>query len=113
MSVFRILYYTCKTPRPQRHNGAASFLPPPADAQGAAVTVAEDAQVISSDEGNQVELHLGAGSTHQYDPRYPDRYNVTTFGENDLAVDISGSFASPKNAPLKRRRTARFGASRR
>ena len=42
----------------------------------------------------------GPGSTHQYDPRYPDRYNVTTFGENDLAVDISGSIASPKSASL-------------
>src|SRR5215469_7314559 len=67
---------------------------------GMAVTVANDAQVISENEGNRVELHLGPGSTHQYDPRYPDRYNVTTFGENDLAVDISGTIASTRNSSL-------------
>jgi LPS export ABC transporter permease LptG/LPS export ABC transporter permease LptF len=67
---------------------------------GLAVTVAKDAQVISADEGNRIELHLGPGSTHQYDPRDPERYNVTTFGQNDLAVDISGSAASPRNNGL-------------
>ena len=76
------------------------FLASTAGSEGLAVTVARDAQVVSEDEGNRVELHLGPGSTHQYDPRYPDRYNVTTFGENDLAVDISGSIASPKNTSL-------------
>lgn len=76
------------------------FLASTSDAPGVTVTAAKDAQVISENQGNRVELHLGPGSTHQYDPRYPDRYNVTTFGENDLAVDISGSLASPKNASL-------------
>lgn len=76
------------------------FLASMAGTEGVAVTVAKDAQVVSENQGNRVELHLGPGSTHQYDPRYPDRYNVTTFGENDLAVDISGSIASPKNNSL-------------
>src|SRR5581483_11754518 len=76
------------------------FLASTAGADGAAVTVARDAQVVSENEGNRVELHLGPGSTHQYDPRFPDRYNVTTFGENDLAVDISGAAVSPKKPQL-------------
>jgi LPS export ABC transporter permease LptG len=76
------------------------FLASTGGAQGTAVTVARDAQVISSETGTQVDLHLGTGSTHQYDPRYPNRYNVTTFGENDLAVDISGSIPSSKSAIL-------------
>ena len=76
------------------------FLASTAGTEGTAVTVAKDAQVVSEEEGNRVELHLGPGSTHQYDPRYPDRYNVTTFGENDLAVDISGSIASSRNTSL-------------
>jgi len=73
------------------------FLAATGGSPGATVTVARDAQVISEDEGNRVELHLGPGSTHQYDPGYPERYNVTTFGANDLAVDISGSIASARN----------------
>jgi lipopolysaccharide export system permease protein len=76
------------------------FLASTGGTEGAAITVAKDAQVISSNGGSRVELHLGPGSTHQYDLRYPDRYNVTTFGENDLAVDISGSVPSSKNSPL-------------
>jgi LPS export ABC transporter permease LptF/LPS export ABC transporter permease LptG len=76
------------------------FLASTAGTEGIAVTAAKDAQVVSEDQGNRVELHLGPGSTHQYDPRYPERYNVTTFGENDLAVDISGSIASQKNSSL-------------
>ena len=100
MSAFRISYYTCKMPRPQRHNGAAFFSPRPAGTEGTAVTVAKDAQVISEREGTRSNCISAPGSTHQYDPRYPDRYNVTTFGENDLAVDISGSIASPKNTSL-------------
>ncbi len=76
------------------------FLASTGNTQGAAVTVARDAEVISSETGTQVDLHLGTGSTHQYDPRYPDRYNVTTFGENNLAVDISGSISSSKSAIL-------------
>jgi LPS export ABC transporter permease LptF/LPS export ABC transporter permease LptG len=74
------------------------FLASTGGANGVAVTVAKDAQVISEDQGNRVELHLGPGSTHQYDPHSPERYNVTTFGENDLAVDISGSVASARNS---------------
>jgi LPS export ABC transporter permease LptF/LPS export ABC transporter permease LptG len=74
------------------------FLASTGGANGVAVTVAKDAQVISEDQGNRVELHLGPGSTHQYDPHFPERYNVTTFGENDLAVDISGSVASARNS---------------
>jgi LPS export ABC transporter permease LptF/LPS export ABC transporter permease LptG len=76
------------------------FLASTGGPNGASVTVANDAQVVSEDEGDRVELHLGPGSTHQYDPRYPERYNVTTFGENDLAVDISGSAASSRSSSL-------------
>jgi LPS export ABC transporter permease LptF/LPS export ABC transporter permease LptG len=76
------------------------FLASTGGPNGASVTVAKDAQVVSEDEGDRVELHLGPGSTHQYDPRYPERYNVTTFGENDLAVDISGSVASSRSSGL-------------
>ena len=48
----------------------------------------------------QLELHLGRGSTHEYDPRNPDQYNVTTFGETDIPVDISAAVPPQKNAPL-------------
>lgn len=61
------------------------------------VTLAENALVIANRETRQLELHLGSGSTHEYDPRDPEKYNVTTFGESDIPVDLSGSLQVPKN----------------
>jgi LPS export ABC transporter permease LptF/LPS export ABC transporter permease LptG len=74
------------------------FLASTGGPSGVSVTVAKDAQVISEEESDRLELHLGPGSTHQYDPRFPERYNVTTFGENDLAVDVSGSMAAARTS---------------
>lgn len=65
-----------------------------------AVTTAENAFIMSGPTEGQIQLHLGSGSTHSYDPRYPNRYNVTTFGENDIPVDISAATTAAKNTPL-------------
>ncbi|MGH9772688.1 MAG: LptF/LptG family permease, partial [Candidatus Acidiferrales bacterium] len=64
---------------------------------GTDITVAKDALVISGGDQHRIELHLDAGSIHKYDPRHPDLYNVTTFGESDIPIDFAGSFAAPKN----------------
>jgi len=64
------------------------------------VTTAENAFIMSGPSEGQIQLHLGRGSTHSYDPRYPKRYNVTTFGENDIPVDISAATTAAKNTPL-------------
>jgi len=61
------------------------------------VTFAESALVVANRKTRQLELHLGSGSTHEYDPRDPERYNVTTFGQSDIPVDLSGTLQVPKN----------------
>ncbi len=73
-----------------------------------AVTTATDAAVIFGREKGQIELNLGAGSLHEYDPRQPNRYNVTTFGESDIPIDISNAVAAPKNItpPLREQSVA-------
>jgi LPS export ABC transporter permease LptF/LPS export ABC transporter permease LptG len=65
-----------------------------------AITIAENAQIVIGPGKGQLELHLGSGSTHEYDPHDPDQYNVTTFGETDIPVDISAAAAPQKNSPL-------------
>jgi LPS export ABC transporter permease LptF/LPS export ABC transporter permease LptG len=72
------------------------FLASQGRAQQTSVTTAEDALLIRGRDNTQLELHLGRGSTHEYDPRHPDRYNVTTFGESDIAVDISAAASAEK-----------------
>ena len=64
------------------------------------VTIAQGAQVVAGAEQNQIELHLGNGSTHEYDPRDPRRYNVTTFGESEIPVEISSPVTGPKTVAL-------------
>jgi len=64
------------------------------------ITVAKDAQVITSGPTGQAELHLGAGSEHEYDPHNRERYNVTTFGESDIPVQVSSAALPERNAPL-------------
>ena len=59
------------------------------------VTTAQDAFVVTGPSKGQIDIHLGAGGTHEYDPRYPAQYNVTTFGETDIPVDVS-SVAAPQ-----------------
>jgi LPS export ABC transporter permease LptF/LPS export ABC transporter permease LptG len=61
------------------------------------VTTAEDAFVVTGSSRGQIDIHLGTGDTHEYDPRDPAHYNVTTFGETDIPVDVS-VVAAPQRA---------------
>jgi LPS export ABC transporter permease LptF/LPS export ABC transporter permease LptG len=61
------------------------------------VTLANSAQVVQTPDQHQIELHLGAGSTHEYDPNEPNHYNVTTFGESEIPIDIVSAAVTPKN----------------
>jgi LPS export ABC transporter permease LptF/LPS export ABC transporter permease LptG len=64
------------------------------------VTLADSAQVLLTPARNQIELHLGNGSTHEYDPAEPNHYNVTTFGESEIPVEMVNSAARPKSQTL-------------
>jgi LPS export ABC transporter permease LptG/LPS export ABC transporter permease LptF len=68
--------------------------------QQSQVTIAEDAQIVSDSAQHEIDLHLGKGSTHEYDQSTPDQYNVTTFGETDIPVDISGGTSPTKDSAL-------------
>ncbi len=68
--------------------------------QESTITTARDALIILGPARGQLELHLGAGSTNEYDPRYPDQYNVTTFGDTDIPIDVSPTAAAEKNIPV-------------
>jgi LPS export ABC transporter permease LptG/LPS export ABC transporter permease LptF len=68
--------------------------------QVSSITIAENALIMIGPAKGQIELHLGSGSTHEYDPHDPDHYNVTTFGATDIPVDISAAATPQKNSPL-------------
>src|SRR5579863_9474345 len=62
------------------------------------VTLAQQADIVVDPRTGHLEIHLGSGSTHEYDPREPDKYNVTTFGKNDIPVDVP--VAGPKSVAV-------------
>src|SRR5580693_8192104 len=64
------------------------------------VTIAQDAQVVANAGNNKFGWYLGSGSTHEYDPREPQHYNVTTFSQSEIPVEISSPVAGPKNAAI-------------
>src|SRR5215469_4620920 len=64
------------------------------------VTTAEDAAVIPGAARGQIDIHLGAGDTHEYNPGIPAQYNVTTFGETDIPIDVSAA-AAPLRADAR------------
>src|SRR5271169_4770266 len=73
------------------------FLASSGQASTTNVTIAQDAQVVADPENNKFELYLGSGSTHEYDPKAPQHYNVTSFGQSEIPVEISSPVAGPKN----------------
>jgi lipopolysaccharide export system permease protein len=56
---------------------------------GSHLTLAEDAIVIAGSDRSNFELHLGPGTTHEFDPAEPVHYSVTTFGSSDLPIQVS------------------------
>jgi LPS export ABC transporter permease LptF/LPS export ABC transporter permease LptG len=65
-----------------------------------AVTTADEAAVTNGPVRGQIDIRLGAGDTHEYDPRYPSQYNVTTFGETDIPIDVS-AVAAPQRPDIR------------
>src|SRR5580692_8019086 len=76
------------------------FLASSGASSATSVTLAQDAQVIEGQSTDQIELALGQGSQHEYDPKEPNHYNVTTFGQSDIPVDLASASIGPKNVAL-------------
>ncbi|HTZ74587.1 MAG TPA: LPS export ABC transporter permease LptF [Candidatus Aquilonibacter sp.] len=64
------------------------------------ITVAQSAQILEGPGPNELQLHLGAGRTDQYDPRHPANYDVTDFSASDLSINLSSVVASRNIGPV-------------
>jgi LPS export ABC transporter permease LptF/LPS export ABC transporter permease LptG len=76
------------------------FLASSGAATADSVTLAQDAQVIDGATKNQIELNLGQGSQHEYDPKEPTHYNVTTFGQSEIPIDLSQAAIGTQNVAI-------------
>jgi LPS export ABC transporter permease LptF/LPS export ABC transporter permease LptG len=76
------------------------FLASSGAATADSVILAQGAQVIDGPTKSQIELNLGQGSQHEYDPKVPNHYNVTTFGESQIPIDLSETVIGTKNVTI-------------
>jgi LPS export ABC transporter permease LptG/LPS export ABC transporter permease LptF len=61
------------------------------------ITIAKEATVAGNGE-NAVQLHLINGEVHESDVRTPNQYNITTFNETDMVLNLP-STARPAGEP--------------
>jgi LPS export ABC transporter permease LptF/LPS export ABC transporter permease LptG len=64
------------------------------------IYLAQDAQILEGPGVDQIQLHLGPGSTHDYDPRHAEDYVVTDFSASDLSIDLSSAVSARAATPL-------------
>ncbi|HEV2197928.1 MAG TPA: LPS export ABC transporter permease LptF [Candidatus Acidoferrum sp.] len=57
---------------------------------GSQVTLAENAIVIAEPRQGKLELHLQGGATHEFSREDPNHYSVTSFGQSDWPIEVTG-----------------------
>src|SRR5256884_2611913 len=57
---------------------------------GSQVTLADSAIVIAEPKQGKLELHLKGGTTHEFSREDPNHYAVTSFGQSDWPIQVSG-----------------------
>ena len=65
------------------------------------ITLAESGLLVNEIASNRMTLHLAQGTTHEFDPRHPEQYAVTSFTEADLPIplDSTGAIHSERRSP--------------
>jgi len=66
------------------------FLAESGGENGSHLTLAEKAIVIADPRQGKLELHLQGGTTHEFSREDPDHYSVTSFGQSDWPIEVSG-----------------------
>ena len=62
------------------------------------ITLAREGILVS--EGPEIlHLHLKQGSTHETDPKLPDRYQISTFAETDIPITVPAVENRPEHEP--------------
>lgn len=57
---------------------------------GSQLTLADSAIVIAEPKQGTLELHLRGGTTHEFSREDPSHYSVTSFGQSDWPIEVSG-----------------------
>ena len=63
------------------------------------VTQAEQG-ILVSEGPTTLHLHLSHGSTHETDPKSPDHYQISTFAQTDIPIEVPASDNKADNEPV-------------
>jgi LPS export ABC transporter permease LptF/LPS export ABC transporter permease LptG len=65
------------------------------------VTLAESGVLVNEPAQNSLRLHLEQGTTHEYDPRTPQQYSITSFTDTDIPIPLgqAGTPAAEQRLP--------------
>jgi LPS export ABC transporter permease LptF/LPS export ABC transporter permease LptG len=62
------------------------------------ITLAKEG-ILLSERPDMLHLHLKDGSTHETDPKSPERYQISTFQESDIPISLPTSEAKQEHEP--------------
>ena len=77
------------------------FLADISDAANPRVTLAREGILVAEGQ-DRLHLHLTSGSTHEIDPKEADKYQISTFHETDIPIELpSSENKSEEQVPVK------------
>lgn len=76
------------------------FLADISDPANPRITVAQEGILVPQGKG-LLHLHLKDGSTHETDPAAPDKYQISSFVQTDIPIDLPASENKAEQIPVK------------
>src|SRR5580700_6277695 len=76
------------------------FLADISDAANPRITLAREGILVPEGQ-DRLHLHLTSGSTHETDPAQADHYQISTFLETDIPIDLASSDTKEEQTPVK------------
>jgi LPS export ABC transporter permease LptF/LPS export ABC transporter permease LptG len=76
------------------------FLADISDAANPRITLAREGILVPEGQ-DRLHLHLTNGSTHETDPAQADHYQISTFQETDIPIDLASSDTKEEQTPVK------------
>lgn len=74
------------------------FLADVSSAVSPRITLAEQG-ILVSEGPDQLHLHLSNGATHEIDPKNPNNYQISTFDQTDIPIQLPSTDASKEREP--------------
>jgi LPS export ABC transporter permease LptF/LPS export ABC transporter permease LptG len=76
------------------------FLADISDPANPRITLAREGILVPEGQ-DRLHLHLTDGSTHETDPKEIDKYQISTFQQTDIPIELASSETKPEEIPVK------------